>query len=983
MKKQASNKRTSLLLASFCLMAASSQALADSYRTIASVAPIEIEAPEGTAPRLPATLWVTYNDGTKEYRQIRWTNASLATEQQESANAESPYTVGGEYTVRGYIIGDNTTANGYPVQAHVKVVTGTWEVPSGTPVANPLPLDKVQINGNNRLTSNRELDINEILSWDVSQQLYNYRVTYNLPTDGYKEADGWDSPTTKLKGHGTGHYLSALAFAFSCCEDPVKKSALRENIRRMVNEMRACQERTFVYDESLGRYREARDYAPEATLRELKGTWEAFSEYEKDYANYGYGYMNAIPAAHCVLIEKYSPYNNESGVWAPYYTVHKQLAGLIDIATYVDDKEIAQKALRIATDMGLWVWNRMHYRTFVKSDGTQEERRAKFGNRYEMWNMYIAGEVGGISESLSRLSEMATDKQEKERLIEAAGYFNSPALMDPLARNVDAIRTRHANQHIPMIVGAIRSFRSNNDPYYYNMALNFWNFMQGRYRYAMGGVGNIEMFRQPYSQIMSMCTNVTSDGSRNLFPMPEINETCCAYNLAKLSKELNCFNPDDAHYMDYYERLLSNQIVGSVDPHHYAVTYQYAVGLNASKPFGNENPQSTCCGGTGSENHVKYQEAAYFASDNTLWVALYMPTTATWDAQKVTLEQECTWPAEKSTIRIKKGSGNFTLKLRVPYWATEGFDVKLNGKSVASSYQPCSYVEIPKRKWSKKDVVEVIMPFGKHIDFGPDKMQIAATGMNETKTEFTPQWAGALMYGPLVMSTNNLHSWDEATVDIKSDLSNITLCGSDGKEGTDGNVYTMTLQGHTFYPDYYNNENVTHYLRMNIESDPNATLSDDVKELLSSEGINKSELNDVVQVARSRRDAQKDWNDMAVKVPEYAPWAPNGFSRMMEQYDKAIQLLMASDADCTQEDVDKAAASLNACINSMRPGNLPELEDLNELLPLLKRAKEAKNASAYKKQIDYAEMVVRYVSDGSGTMDMITKATNELKKVLK
>jgi hypothetical protein len=360
-----------------------------------------------------------------------------------------------------------------------------------------------------------------------------------------------------------------------------------------------------------------------------------------------------------------------------------------------------------------------------------------------------------------------------------------------------------------------------------------------------------------------------------------------------------------------------------------------------------------------------------------------MPTTATWDAQKVTLEQECSWPAEKSTIRIKKGSGTFTLKLRVPYWATEGFDVKLNGKSIASSYQPCSYVEIPKRKWSKKDVVEVTMPFGKHIDFGPDKMQIAATGMNETKTEFTPQWAGALMYGPLVMSTNNLRSWDEATVDIKSDLSNITLCGSDGKEGTDGNVYTMTLQGHTFYPDYYNNEHVTHYLRMNVESDPNATLSDDVKELLSSEGINKSELNDVVQVARSRRDAQKDWNDMAVKVPEYAPWAPNGFSRMMEQYDRAIQLLMASDADCTQEDVDKAAASLNACINSMRPGNLPELEDLNELLPLLKRAKEAKNASAYKKQIDYAEMVVRYVSDGSGTMDMITKATNEMKRVLK
>ena len=169
--------------------------------------------------------------------------------------------------------------------------------------------------------------------------------------------------------------------AFASCQDEAKKEQLRQNIRLMVDCLRQCQERTFVWDERLGRYWEARDFAPEEELKEMKGTWADFNRYKQDYRHYGYGYLNAIPAQHCVLIEKYAPYNNESGVWAPYYSVHKQLAGLIDIAQYIDDAEIAQKALLIAKDMGLWVWNRMHYRTFVKSDGRPDGRRAKPGNR--------------------------------------------------------------------------------------------------------------------------------------------------------------------------------------------------------------------------------------------------------------------------------------------------------------------------------------------------------------------------------------------------------------------------------------------------------------------------------------------------------------------------------------------------------------------------------------------------------------------------
>lgn len=949
------NKGLVTAILSILILAADASAV--NYRSIVSVGTpqtdkqkpgvnIWIETPVGNAPQLPYQLWVTYSDGKGEFRQVKWQNSSEATEQAEANPTINP--VGTIYKVRGFIIGDNSTPNGYPVWAEVKVVgSDKWKVISNKPVAEPLPLNDVSIDGKNRLTWNRDLDIDQLISLPVKQQLYNYRDTYGLSKEGYPESDGWDSPTTKLKGHGSGHYMSAMAMAFASCQDEAKKDILRKNITEMVNELRKYQEMTFVWDEKLGRYWEARDFAPEEELKAMKGTWADFDRYKKDCKKYGYGYLNAIPAQHCVLIEKYAPYNNESGVWAPYYSVHKQLAGLIDIATYIDDKTTAEKALLIAKDMGLWVWNRLHYRTYVKSDGRQDERRAKPGNRYEMWNMYIAGEVGGMAESLARLSEMTETAEEKAHLLEAANYFDSPAFFDPLAKNIDAIRTRHANQHIPMVTGALRTFRGNNNPYYYHLAQNFWTMIQGRYRYAMGGVGNGEMFRQPYSQITSMCTNVTSWGGRELHSEPTINETCCAYNLAKLTKDLNCFNPDDASYMDYYERVLYNQIVGSVNPRQYQTTYQYAVGLDASKPWGNETPQATCCGGTGVENHVKYQESAYFVNDNTIWVALYMPTTANWVQKGIVVKQECQWPAEKSVITFSKlkshtsnlKSQTFSMRLRVPYWATEGFDIKLNGKSIAKTYKPSSYVEIPVRRWTKKDIVEVVMPFTRHLDFGPDKYE----GM----------WVGAFMRGPLVMAATGIKTWEEATVDTNYNLS-------------------------TFIPDYDGDKHLTHYFRMNIPTDPASKAS-----VADGFPVDKSELRELLLIAKSRGSEQKEWNALTVKVPEYAPWAVHGFARMEEQYAKAQPYMDAPADRYTQEEIDNVASALNAVINTMRPGNLPELEDLDELQQLLEKAKQLPNDNEKaNRAISYAGMVIRYVSDGSGTMDMIQRATNLLKDVL-
>jgi len=808
-------------ISSFVLLALVCNFAHAGSRTIVKVEPVNVNCPVGTAPRLPYQVWVTYSDGSSEFRQTRWSNSALAIEQEQANPAIHP--AGNEYTVSGFIIGDNTTSNGYPITANVKIVAGTYTTPSNIPVAETVPLNKVVINGDNRLTSNRNRAIQAIAGWDVAQQLYNYRDTYGLSTEGYPVSNGWDSPTTKLKGHGSGHYMSALAFAFASAANPEQKNILRSNMTRMVNELRECQERTFVKHPTENRFWEARDFAPEEELRTMTGTWEDFDIYKTRWESYGYGYLNAIPAHHPALIEMYRAYNNDNWVWAPYYSIHKQLAGLIDIATYMDDPKIAAKALLIAKDMGLWIWNRLHYRTFVKMDGTLEERREAPGNRYEMWNIYIAGEDGGTGESLARLSAMVTDPVEKARLLEASNFFDSPAFYDPLSKNIDDIRNRHANQHIPKITSALRSFRGNNNPYHYHLAENFWNMIQGRYRYSPGGVGNGEMFRQPYTQIASMATNVTTDRQQNRHPVTTLNETCCAYNLAKLTKDLNCFNPDDAKYMDYYERVLYNQLVGSLAQEWYGATYQYAVGLNASKPWGisseqpdNATPHSSCCGGTGSENHVKYQEAAYFVSDNTLWVALYMPTTLTWDAKKVVIRQDCLWPAESSTIQLTKGKAKFAMKLRVPCWATNGFDVKLNGVSVASNCQPGTYITIPERNWSTSDIVKITMPFSKYIDYGPDKMDVAATGENAVNTPFIPLWAGTFMYGPLAMTATGVTDWNEATINVESNLEDVILNGaSNGATGANGNLYTLTHGGKIFQPDYYRSANSTHYFRIN------------------------------------------------------------------------------------------------------------------------------------------------------------------------
>ena len=59
-------------------------------------------------------------------------------------------------------------------------------------------------------------------------------------------------------------------------------------------------------------------------------------------------------------------------------------------------------------------------------------------------------------------------------------------------------------------------------------------------------------------------------------------------------------------------------------------------------------------------------------------------------------------------------------------------------------------------------------------------------------------------------------------------------------------------------------------------------------------------------------------------------------------------------------------------------------DDETGLLVLLTEAKNVRNKSIeLREAIQYADMVVQYVNDGSGTRDLIAKATQRLKMVMK
>ena len=142
-----------------------------------------------------------------------------------------------------------------------------------------------------------------LLFLDPERMLRPFRLNYGLPSSA-QPCGGWERPTSQIRGHTTGHLLSALALTYANTGHEV---ALARG-RYVVSELAALQAR-------------ARQ------------------------AGFHPGYLSAFPEVFFDWLEE------GRTVWSPYYMIHKYLAGLIDQYQLAGDDQ----ALDVARKLADWV----------------------------------------------------------------------------------------------------------------------------------------------------------------------------------------------------------------------------------------------------------------------------------------------------------------------------------------------------------------------------------------------------------------------------------------------------------------------------------------------------------------------------------------------------------------------------------------------------------------------------------------------------
>ena len=499
---------------------------------------------------------------------------------------------------------------------------------------------------------NRERDIEYLKSINADQMLYNFRKAAGLDTKQAPAMTGWDSPDGNLRGHTTGHYLSAIAL----CYRETKDEEVLKKIESMIDGLAECQEA-------------------------FEGQ-EGFQE----------GYIGAYSEQQFDLLEQGAKYPE---IWAPYYTLHKILAGLLDCYTYAGN----ETALQIALKSGKWVYRRLSRLT--------PEHRAS------MWNMYIAGEFGGINETMARLYEISGEAC----YLECAKMFDNDKLFVPMEEKQDALERLHANQHIPQILGSMEIFKATGEKRYYDIAQFFWKAVTESHIYVNGGTGESEMFLAP-NLIGRKLTKDTT-------------ESCATYNMLKLTKELYEFEPK-ASYMDYYERAVWNHMAGTFDKELTGEsTYFFPLNPGGQREFLFEN---SCCHGTGMESQMKYTEGIYFQDEESIYVNLFVSSELMCEEKSLFIRQTMDEKEPQRALLCMKGNGSkIKLKIRKPYWCEGEAQVTVNGKSWDTSFDEAGYYILSK-EW-KDDTVEIYFPCKLRTEFTKDCPEV-----------------GAFAYGPYVLA---------------------------------------------------------------------------------------------------------------------------------------------------------------------------------------------------------------------------------------
>jgi DUF1680 family protein len=384
-----------------------------------------------------------------------------------------------------------------------------------------------------------------------------------------------------------------------------------------------------------------------------------------------------------------------NGLWSPWYVQHKIFAGLRDAWRQTGNRT----ALDVEIKFAAWA----------------EAILAPLSD--EQIQRMLATEFGGMNEVLADLYADTGDA----RWLALAAKFHHAAIVDRLAEKKDILPGVHGNTQVPKLYGALKVYLYTGNETEGTAARYFWDEVTEHHTFATGGNTRNEYFGQP-DRLSSMIDGRTA-------------ETCNVYNMIKMARSLFSLNPD-VRYADYQERALFNHILASQDPDDGRVCYMVPVGRGVQHEYQGKFQSFTCCVGSAMESHALHGDGIYYESGPKLWVTLYTPSTAEWKSDGVKLEVITDLPiGETATVKVTPQSPKkFTLALRRPYWAGDGFSVKVNRSAIKTIGPPDSFVEIT-RTWKAGDTVELVMP----------------------KTLRTEPLAGnpnrlAVMWGPLVLA---------------------------------------------------------------------------------------------------------------------------------------------------------------------------------------------------------------------------------------
>jgi uncharacterized protein len=486
-----------------------------------------------------------------------------------------------------------------------------------------------------------------LLDLDSDRLLHNFRINAGIPSTA-KPLGGWEAPDVELRGHSLGHFLSACALMYASTGDERFKSKAERIVEELVKIQQTMTTRGF-----------------------------------------NAGYLSAFPE------EFFDRVDTGKKVWAPYYTLHKIMAGLLDMYTLCNSK----KALDVLIKMADWV----KFRVDRLSD--QQQQKA------------LETEFGGMNEVLANLYAV-TGNPEHLRI---ARKFDHQAFFNPLAKGDDQMNGLHANTQIPKAIGAAREHELTGEKKYYDIAEFFWKRVAHYRSYVIGGNSDGEGFFPPeyFSKHIG----------------EETNETCNTYNMLKLTRHLFEWEPS-AETMDFYERALFNHIIASQDPASGMMTYYVPLKPGAFKTFSDPENSFWCCVGTGIENHSKYGDSIYFHNADSLFVNLFIASELNWRDKGLILRQETNFPDKETTKLIFRSDKpvRFVLKIRYPSWSDHKATIFVNGKKTQFDSKPGSYIPID-REWKTGDTLEARFPMSLRIESMPDDPNTVA-----------------FLYGPIVLA---------------------------------------------------------------------------------------------------------------------------------------------------------------------------------------------------------------------------------------